>query len=296
MGIVMQWITIVQLISYQICLKFWKTYAYANVNIFWGPISKNQCEFKKVIVPSTASYGRRIEKMCLQQKGFWCITNWSSKGFDCISCELLIAKLNAYGFDLKSLRLVNDYLNRKQRVKIHTPFFRGWSDIWFFFCLIYIHTCDLFFQTNDSDTAKYADGNTNYVCCESTDEVIHNFQDISEILFRWFERNEIKCHCTKIKFSIKDLFSKCDQIRSFLRIWSHLLKKSLIENFIFCAVSNPDKCHLLMSLNDVDTKTIDFEEISNSGSEILSSITFDRGFKFEKKWTMHKSLSFYEFS
>ena len=31
-------------------------------------------------------------------------------------------------------------------------------------------------------------------------------------------------------------FSKCDQIRSFQRIWSHLLKKSLMENFIFCAV------------------------------------------------------------
>ena len=25
-------------------------------------------------------------------------------------------------------------------------------------------------------------------------------------------------------FSIKDFFSKCDQIHSFLRIWSHLLK------------------------------------------------------------------------
>ena len=43
-------------------------------------------------------------------------------------------------------------------------------------------------------------------------------------------------HCTKMKFSIKDYFSKCDQIRSFLRIWSHLLKKSLMENFGFCAV------------------------------------------------------------
>ena len=31
----------------------------------------------------------------------------------------------------------------------------------------------------------------------------------------------------KMKFSIKDIFSKCDQIRSFLRIWSLLLKKSL---------------------------------------------------------------------
>ena len=41
----------------------------------------------------------------------------------------------------------------------------------------------------------------------------------------------------KLKFSIKDFFiSKCDQIYSFLRIWSHLLKKSLMGNVIFCAV------------------------------------------------------------
>ena len=31
-------------------------------------------------------------------------------------------------------------------------------------------------------------------------------------------------------------FSKRDQIRSFLRIWSYSLKKSVMENFIFCAV------------------------------------------------------------
>ena len=41
-----------------------------------------------------------------------------------------------------------------------------------------------------------------------------------------------------MKFSIKDFFSKCDQIRSFLRIWSHLLKKYLMENFIFCTKSS----------------------------------------------------------
>ena len=45
-----------------------------------------------------------------------------------------------------------------------------------------------------------------------------------------------------MKFSIKDFFIiKCDRIRGFLRICSHLLKKkSLMENFIFCAV------HMLM--------------------------------------------------
>ena len=42
----------------------------------------------------------------------------------------------------------------------------------------------------------------------------------------------------KMKFSIKDFFRKCDQVLNFLRIWLHLLKKSLMENFIFCAVSS----------------------------------------------------------
>ena len=40
----------------------------------------------------------------------------------------------------------------------------------------------------------------------------------------------------KIKFYIKDFFSKYDQIQSFLRIWPNILKKSLMENLIFRAV------------------------------------------------------------
>ena len=38
---------------------------------------------------------------------------------------------------------------------------------------------------------------------------------------------------TQMEFLIEDFSSKCDQIRSFLQIWSHLLEKSLMENFIF---------------------------------------------------------------
>ena len=39
-----------------------------------------------------------------------------------------------------------------------------------------------------------------------------------------------------MKFFFKDFYSNCDQIRRKLRIWSLLLKKSLMENFIICAV------------------------------------------------------------
>ena len=38
-----------------------------------------------------------------------------------------------------------------------------------------------------------------------------------------------------MKFFIKDFFSKCEQIRNKVPIWSHLLKKSLMEN-VFGAV------------------------------------------------------------
>ena len=47
--------------------------------------------------------------------------------------------------------------------------------------------------------------------------------------------NLISLH-KKMKFSIKDFFSKCYQIRRKLRIWLHLQKKSLMDNFTFRAV------------------------------------------------------------
>ena len=51
----------------------------------------------------------------------------------------------------------------------------------------------------------------------------------------------------KMKCSIKDFFSKPDQIRSFLQIWSHLLKKSFMEYFISCAGTYQDAIAHLIS-------------------------------------------------
>ena len=44
------------------------------------------------------------------------------------------------------------------------------------------------------------------------------------------------CTAQKMKFSIKDFSSKCDEIGKKLQIWSHSLEKSFMQNFIFCAV------------------------------------------------------------
>ena len=61
-------------------------------------------------------------------------------------------------------------------------------------------------------------------------QIVIHFLQKKHILIKSF-------HCTKKnEISIKDLFSKCNQIRRKQQIWSHLLKKSLMENLIFCAV------------------------------------------------------------
>ena len=77
-----------------------------------------------------------------------------------------------------------------------------------------------------------------------------------------------------MKFSIKDFFSKCDQIRSFLRIWPHLLKKSLMENFIFCAVNS---CNNNSANNEVNTlKLFYFFNRSKCPSSSLSVVAQNR--------------------
>ena len=61
-----------------------------------------------------------------------------------------------------------------------------------------------------------------YMCCNF---LIENF---FILLIEWYHTAQ------KMKFSSKDFFSKYDQTRSFPRT-IHLLKISLMENFIFCA-------------------------------------------------------------
>ena len=65
----------------------------------------------------------------------------------------------------------------------------------------------------------------------------------------------------KMKFSIKDFFSKCDQIRRKLRICSHLLNKSLMKNFIFCAV-----CIKVFSLKKTSTFFLEIESLQQNQS------------------------------
>ena len=66
---------------------------------------------------------------------------------------------------------------------------------------------------------------------------------LKKYTFQWYptfvcpHKNKILYYTAqKMHFSIKDFFSKCDQIRREMQIWPYLLKKSLIEKCILCAV------------------------------------------------------------
>ena len=62
------------------------------------------------------------------------------------------------------------------------------------------------------------------------------FDFLTCLQFQMIWENLFPYTAEKMKFSIEDFFCSCNQIGSKLRIWSHLLKKSLMKNFFFCAV------------------------------------------------------------
>ena len=76
-----------------------------------------------------------------------------------------------------------------------------------------------------------------------------------------------------MEFFITGLFRKCDQIRSFLQIWRHLMKKYLTENFIICAVQDSTKFYKIRMINAYIHKTVPMKR--KSGVKALKIITME---------------------
>ena len=167
-----------------------------------------------------------------------------SKAFDCLKHELLIAKLNAYGFHLSALKLIHDYLsNRKQRTKINSTYSK-----WHYFSfgvpqgsilgplLFNIYLIDLFFVIEDTDITSYADDNTPYLTDDTIEGVIKSLEEVSKKLLKWFDDNLMKsnadkCHLlvstnetVKIKVGNYDNYSKKRKNPSLSKYFLPLLK------------------------------------------------------------------------
>ena len=135
-------------------------------NIF----SKYQCGFRKFFSTQQCFLAmlEKWKRSVDNSKMFGALLTDLSNAFDCLDHELLIAKLNAYGFSLTTLKLVHNYSsNRKQRTKINSTY-SSLLEIIFevpqvsFLGPLLFNTflIDLFFIIEDIDIVSYADGKT----------------------------------------------------------------------------------------------------------------------------------------
>ena len=169
-----------------------------------------------------------------------------SKAFDCIDHNLLIAKLNAYRSEKRSLEFIHSYLTkRKQRTKVDSAF-SSWEMLLSGVpqgsilgpLLFNIYICDMFFETpEDIDFAGYADDNTSYTYPSKIEHVLSNLQGASENLFSWFSANHL--------------------------------------------VANAGKCHLLTSSNLPDDIPVTNTKISNLGRVKLLRVNFEGRLNFD---------------
>ena len=112
---------------YEICL-------YNQMQTYFDNIlSKYQCGFRKGFNAQhcLVSMIEKYKESMNNGGAFGALMTGLSKAFDCLHHELLIAKLDAYGFIIKSVKLIQIYLsNRKQMVRVSNAY-SSWREIFY---------------------------------------------------------------------------------------------------------------------------------------------------------------------
>ena len=123
-----------------------------------------------------------------------------TKSFDCISHELLIAKLNVYGFDGTSLKVIISYLkNSMQTTKVGLSF----SELLNIICVVpqgsilgpllfMIYICDLFIDNKDVKFTSYANNTTPFVTSMSFEQITRELEIIVSDISQWLMNNNLK--------------------------------------------------------------------------------------------------------
>ena len=130
-----------------------------------------------------------------------------SKAFDSIPHDLLVAKLNAYGFSYNACTFILTYLrNRQQCVKV-----RDARSTWQIVkrgipqgsclgpLLFNIFVNDLFLCVKNATLFNYADDNTLSVCNSNIDVVIQLLKDDTASTMKWFSDNYMQANPDKFQ-------------------------------------------------------------------------------------------------
>ena len=128
-----------------------------------------------------------------------------SKAFDCIPHNLLIAKLQAYGFDKPALNFILTYLTeRNQRTKVNDKYSKrrylkyGVPQGSILGPLLFnLFMNDIFYFIKESKLANYADDTTAYISKEGIFPLLHALKSETEIVLDWFKINEMKSNSDK---------------------------------------------------------------------------------------------------
>ena len=150
-------------------------------------------------------------RIALDNKGYGgAILTDLSKAFVSLNHELLVAKLNAYGFTHSSLCLIYLYLSdRWQRTKINNKF-SSWVEIMLGVpqgsilgpLLFNIYLNDLCFLDIKSDLCNFADDNTLYSCDVSLNVLVEKLETSAKSVIEWFGNNYMKLNESKCKILV----------------------------------------------------------------------------------------------
>jgi hypothetical protein len=147
-----------------------------------------------------------------------------SKAFDCISHDLLIAKLASYGFDKSALMFVYDYLkNRVQRTKVGGAY-SSWRELVNGVpqgsilgpLLFNIFINDIFWFVDQTKIANYADDNTTYGVDKCIMTLLKILEEDTFSVLNWFRFNEMMPNQGKCHLMIADIDHKNYDSKSFV--------------------------------------------------------------------------------
>ena len=192
-----------------------------------------------------------------------------SKAFDCLNHDLMIAKLNVYGFGGSALKFIFSYLSqRKQRVKINGSF-SGWKTMSVGVpqgpvmgpLLFNIYINDMLMFISNSQICNYADDTTLYVIEQDMQQTIKTLERDVVIMGEWFKNNymklnEEKCHLIN--------FSKSNNDTS-LKIDNAIIKPSKERKLLGVIIDNKlsFKGHVQSICKEANQKLLALSRISN---------------------------------